>query len=140
MQDIIDISPDGKTAKGRFRALLLGGNHESRSYKPEGLPEQFFEAGVYENEYEKEDGVWKIKKLDYVVAWQAEYVKGLAHDEAHLKPLARTFPEDPLGPDELLPEAERRAMWPNRTRLEMHFAHPVLGKTVMPTEAPKVGH
>ena len=30
MQDIITVAEDGQSAKGRFRALLAGGSHESR--------------------------------------------------------------------------------------------------------------
>ncbi|KAF7186402.1 hypothetical protein HII31_12259 [Pseudocercospora fuligena] len=125
MQDIITVSADGRTAQGRFRALLAGGNHVSRAYRPEGLPLQFWEAGVYENTYVKgDDGVWRIKRLDYAVQWQAEYEKGWAHTEAHLKPFERCFPEEPLGPDELLPQA--RGTWPDRSDVKRHYAHPVL--------------
>lgn len=128
MQDIITVAPDGKTAKGRFRALLAGGNHESREYAPEGVPEQFYEAGLYENDYVREDGVWKIKRLDYMVQWQAEYDKGWAKTEAHLQPQVTTYPENPLGPDVLLPADQVRKTWPHRTDVPMHYAHPVMGK------------
>jgi hypothetical protein len=126
MQDIITVAEDRNTAQGRFRALLAGGNHESRAYKPEGLPEQFYEAGVYENSYLRENGVWKIKRLDYVVAWQAEYDKGWAHTVSHLLPAAKTYPENPLGPDVLV--EQKRAVWPARSAVELHFAHPVTGR------------
>lgn len=125
MQDIITVAPDRSTAKGRFRAVLMGGCHESREYKPEGLPDQFYEAGIYENDYVREDGVWKIKRLDYMVQWQADYDEGWAHTEAHLKPATVTYPENPLGPDVLLPEP--RQTWPHRHPVPMHYAHPVMG-------------
>jgi len=124
MQDIITVAPDRQTAKGRFRAILFGGNHESRDYKPAGLPDQFYEAGMYENDYVVEDGVWKIKRLDYVVQWQADYEKGWYNTIAHLQPLTKTFPEDPIGPDELIDN--QRQTWPFRQDLPMHYAHPVL--------------
>lgn len=126
LQDIITVAPDGATARARFRALLLGGSHDARKYRPAGLPDQFWEGGVYENEYVREDGVWKIRRLDYVVQWQAEYDRGWAHTESHLKPLTRTFPDDPVGPDALLPEDQARRTWPDRTEVTMHYAHPVL--------------
>ena len=131
MQDIITVAPDRQTAKGRFRAILFGGNHKSRDYSPPGLPEQFYEAGMYENDYVREDGVWKIKRLDYVVQWQADYDKGWYDTIAHLQPLTRTYPDDPNGPDELI--EDKRRTWPYRQPLEMHYAHPVLGKVL--TEA-----
>lgn len=135
MQDIITVARDGRSARGRFRALLAGGSHESREYKPKGLPGQFWEAGVYENEYVKEDhdgdsdGVWRIRKLDYVVTWQAEYEKGWAGTRAHLRPFEKCFPEDPLGPDELI-QGEKRKAWPERSRVQEHYAHPVLGPKI----------
>ncbi|WP_321396889.1 nuclear transport factor 2 family protein [Emcibacter sp.] len=130
MQDIITVAPDRKTAKGRFRAVLMGGVHESREYKPEGLPEQFYEAGIYENDYVCVDGVWKIKRLDYMVQWQAEYEKGWSKTEAHLQPAVETYPKNPLGPDELLPEP--RLTWPNRHDVPYHYAHPVMGRAYKP--------
>jgi hypothetical protein len=126
MQDIITVSDDRKTAKGRFRALLAGGNHASRTYKPEGLPEQFYEAGIYENDYVRENGVWKIRRLDYIVQWQAEYDKGWAHTVSHLQPATETYPANPLGPDELL--EEKRLAWPDRSPVHFHYAHPVTGR------------
>lgn len=123
MQDVVTVAEDRMTAKGRFRALLAGGDHETRAYKPEGLPDQFYEAGVYENDYVREDGVWKIKRLDYVVEWQAEYENGWAHSVSHLQPAAQTFPENPLGPDTLL--AQPRPTWPHRAAIRYHYAHPV---------------
>ena len=128
MQDIISVADDGRTARGRFRALLAGGSHDSWDEKPEGLPRQFWEAGVYENDYVLEDGVWKIRRLDYRVQWQADYEAGWAHQEAHLQPASTTFPENPLGPDELLDV--KRPMWPKRAHVEFHYAHPVVQKAL----------
>jgi hypothetical protein len=128
MQDIITVSDDRKTAKGRFRTLLAGGNHESRPDKPVGLPDQFYEAGIYENEYVREGGVWKIKRLDYIVEWQAEYEKGWTHTISHLQPATACYPENPLGPDVLLDE--KRPAWPYRGAIKYHYAHPVTGRNI----------
>ena len=126
VQDIVTIAPDRQSAKARFRALLAGGTHESRDYQPEGLPAQFYEAGVYENDYAREDGVWKIARLDYMVQWQADYEKGWHKTVAHLQPQVTAFPENPLGPDELLPD--QRRTWPHRSPIPQHYPHPVLGR------------
>lgn len=129
MQDVITVAPDRRTAKGRFRGMLLGGWHDDfQDTREEGMPQQFMEAGIYENDYVREDGVWKIARLDYMMQWQADYEAGWAHTAAHLQPAARTFPEDPLGPDRLLPASHHRRTWPHRQDVPMHFAHPRFGK------------
>jgi SnoaL-like domain len=126
MQDIITVAPDCQTAKGRFRGMLFGGSHESRSFKPEGLPLQFMEAGIYENDYVREDGVWKIKRLDYMMQWQGDYEKGWSKTVSHLQPLDTCYPENPIGPDEIRAGDIRRT-WPFRHDVPMHFAHPKFG-------------
>ena len=94
------------------------------------MPQQFMEAGIYENDYVKEDGVWKIKRLDYMMQWQGDYEGGWAHTTAHLQPATKTFPEDPLGPDILLPPEQHRQTWPYRQDVPMHFAHPKFGQVL----------
>ena len=128
MQDIITVAPDRQTAKGRFRAILLGGWHDSViDRKLDFMPQQFWEAGIYENDYVREDGIWKIKRLDYMMQWQGDYETGLAHTVSHLQPAARTYPDDPNGPDVILPAADIRQTWPHRQDVPMHFAHPRFG-------------
>ncbi|MGI4878974.1 MAG: nuclear transport factor 2 family protein [Janthinobacterium lividum] len=124
MQDIITVADDRTTAKARFRALLAGGSHETMADKPVGLPLQFWEAGLYENDYVREDGVWKIARLDYIVQWQASYEEGWARQDAHLQPSTQVFPANPLGPDVLL-DVQRPA-WPKRAMVDFHYAHPVV--------------
>jgi hypothetical protein len=119
LQDIVDVAPDGLCARGRFRCVLQGGCHESMRDPIPNFPQQFWEAGIYENAYVKEDGVWKIKLLNYNMLWQANYAEGWAHSAVHLAPLTRTFPEDPNGPDELLPEAPKT--WPETRVVPFHY-------------------
>ena len=128
MQDIITVAADRNSAKGRFRAWLAGGNHKSRDYRPEGLPDQFWEGGIYENDYVRVNGVWKIMRLDYIVQWQADYDKGWAGTEAHLRPFTTTYPENPIGPDVILDI--KRPAWPKRAPVRFHYAHPVTGRSL----------
>lgn len=129
MQDIVTVADDRRTAKGRFRGVLLGGSHDIRKYRPEGVPQQFMESGIYENDYVRQDGVWKIKRLDYMLQWQADYETGWAHTDAHLRPAQVCYPEDPLGPDYLLDV--KRETWPYRQDTPVHFAHPVVAKKLI---------
>lgn len=127
VQDIVDVAPDRRSAKGRFRCFLMGGVHESRK-EASPIPAQFWEGGVYENTYVKENGVWKIKLLHYHLSWQAEYEKGWARSEKKLLMVSRftkTFPDDPRGPD-LLKTAPVKH-WPDATMVSFHYPHPVTG-------------
>ena len=81
------------------------------------------EARIYENDYVREDGVWKIKRLDYMMQWQGEYELGWSKTISHLQPLDTTFPENPIGPDEIR-NGDIRKTWPFRHDVPMHFAHP----------------
>lgn len=125
VQDIVEVAPDGLSACGRFRTFMQGGYHESAT-KPPRAPAQVWEGGIYENRFVKEDGVWKIALFDYNMLWQAEYDAGWSRSRAHLKPLTRTFPDDPVGPDELLPIAP--VAWPDRRIVPFHYPHPVTGQ------------
>jgi hypothetical protein len=134
MQDIITVAPDRQTAKGRFRGMLFGGSHESRAWKPDGVPLQFMEAGIYENDYVLEEGVWKIKRLDYMMQWQGDYEKGWSKTTSHLQPMTETYPVNPIGPD-LIRTEEIRRTWPYRHDVPMHFAHPRFGALLMGQES-----
>lgn len=69
LQPVVHVSADGRTAHGRWRELALLG--EFHRYAAWG-------DGIYENEYVKEDGVWKISKLHYFPNFVAPYKGGWA--------------------------------------------------------------
>jgi len=125
LQDIIHVAPDRQSAKGRFRALMQGGTHNSRPPVP-GLPTACWEGGIYEHGYVKEDGVWKLGDFNYTMLWQADYHKGWDGDEAHLHPLEKLYPEDPRGPDEFVDGWQQ--VWPHTQVVPFHYPHPVTGK------------
>lgn len=125
MQDVVHVAPDRMSAKARFRTLLMGGSHESKTPRIEGLPDQFLEGGIYENTFVKEGGVWKIQKHDYNMLWQCNLPEGWAHSAVHMVPLTKTFPEDPNGPDALI---DMPRVWPDTRHVPFHYPHPVTGK------------
>ena len=131
-QDIVDVAPDRKTARGRFRCFMQGGVHESKKDAPPRIPAQFLEAGIYENEYVKEDGVWKIKLFDYRIVYQARFDEGWAQsgrDLLMVTPYTTTFPENPRGPDELRPLPPT---WPEAFIMPFHYPNPVTGREWQP--------
>jgi carotenoid cleavage dioxygenase len=131
VQDIVDIAPDRTRAFGRFRTFMQGGSHETNPSPPPNIPQQFWEGGVYENEYVKEDGVWKFKVFNYRVVWQADYDKGWARsavDPLMVSAPVQTFPENPRGPDEIAAAPAPR--WPRQGVMPFHYPHPVTGEPV----------
>jgi len=126
LQDVITIAPDRRSAKARYRCFMQGGSHES---VPQIFP-AFWEAGVYENTYRKEDGVWKIGVLNYNVFFYAPYDQGWGKVKPGyaVPPFSKTFPEDPNGPDELI--ARRASFWPENELVPYHYLHPVTGKPI----------
>jgi hypothetical protein len=126
MQDVITLAPDRLSAMARYRCFMQGGSHES---VPEIFP-AFWEAGVYENTYLKEEGVWKIGVLNYNVFFYAPYEQGWGKVKPGyaVPPFSKTFPEDPNGPDELM--ARRASFWPENELVPYHYVHPVTGKPI----------
>jgi hypothetical protein len=105
---------------------MQAGSHETKARKVRPMPDQCWEAGIHENVYVRDDGVWKIRELNYNMLWQAEYGAGWAHSSVHLDPLTRVWPEDPNGPDELMDVTPR--FWPHTRVVPFHYPHPVTGR------------
>lgn len=56
---VVDVNPDGKTAKARFQTWLC----ESKQYG--AYPRQEWLHGYYDNRYVKENGKWLFSRLDW---------------------------------------------------------------------------
>ena len=127
MQEIITVAPDGKTAKGRFRCFMQAGTHVSRREIGPGERglQQWWEGGIYENDYVKEGGVWKIKVLNYHVVFQGTFEEGWARWQGNFALRGPLYPENPMGPDDLKPGF---ATWPETPVVPFHYPHPVTGK------------
>jgi len=141
MQGIVDVNPEGTHAQARFRSMMQAGIHVSQAKThPRGVT-QWWEGGLYENEYIKEDGVWRIFRLRYFPFWHADFEHGWAYKVHGFVPFpTKTFPEDPNGPDELF-APELCAMWPDTRVVPFHYKHPVTGSQVaeQDLQAPEYG-
>jgi hypothetical protein len=126
LQDVIHVAPDRQSAKARFRCFMQGGSHESAPK----IEEPFWEGGVYENTYLREDGVWKIGVLNYNVLFYAPYDQGWGRVKAGyaVPAFSATFPQDPLGPDELT--LKHASFWPETGVVPFHYPHPVTGEPI----------
>jgi len=55
LNGIVDVEPDGINAKGRWYGFFLGALYRG------GTLRALIGCGIWENEYIKEDGIWKFK-------------------------------------------------------------------------------
>jgi hypothetical protein len=69
LQPVIDVAPDGKSAKVRARLLNLGGTSGGAGY---------WSAGTFEGQIVSKDGVWKFETLRSPSTWSAPYPGGWA--------------------------------------------------------------
>jgi hypothetical protein len=126
MQMIIDVAPDRRTAEVRGRSMMQAGTHETAS----GNQRQWWEGGIYENSYVRDNGVWKIQRLGYFPFWHGSFAEGWGKTPIDFIPMAsKCFPEDPLGPDELIDPKPR--LWPATDVVPFHYTHPVTGKPII---------
>jgi hypothetical protein len=131
MQHVITVAPDGRSAQGRARVLMMLGVHDSAGHTHEAGVFQRWESALYENEYVMEDGSWRIKKLEIRHAWLCTFESGWAHSPVWTGYDSVCYPENPDGPDEISDEDWR--MWPETRVLPFHYPHPVTGEWVKPT-------
>jgi hypothetical protein len=118
-QPVIDVDPDGKTAKGRWRIIW------SRAQEIEGEFKALWAQGLYENEYIKENGKWKFKKLVLWTIYRTPYEDGWV--KTPVVPSARNameLPED-IRPDK--PYTGPKP-YPSTDFLPFHYKHPITGK------------
>jgi hypothetical protein len=116
LQPVVHVAADGRSAKGRWRELALLGQFQK--YAAWG-------DGIYENDYIKEDGVWKIKSVHYYPNFVAPYKGGWVT----LGPVtgdwksdtAKAFPAD-------RPPTVSYEPYPNVYTPPFHYKNPVTGQ------------
>ena len=114
MQGVVHVSPDGRSARGRWRTLIMGG-----TYGQDGT----WTEGPYENEYVKESGVWKLQRVHWYMTVKGSYDQGW-----HKKNMPAAGPLADLPPDQ--PQTDKYQSWPAFYLPPYHYTHPVTGKPV----------
>jgi hypothetical protein len=111
LQPIIDVAPDNRTAKARWRSdvqLADGGKGQ-------------WGEGEYENEYVNEHGIWKISKLHYYITVMADYDKGWLEGALPMQGPSREVPPD-------RPPSEVYGSLPDVYLPAYHYKNPVTGE------------
>jgi hypothetical protein len=118
LMPVVTVAPDGMTAKGRWRALILAGRLGESAIWGEG---------PYENEYVKEDGVWKLEKVHWYQSVVVPYATGWldAPDVNKGEWVSARLPPD-------RPPSIEYSTWPDVYLPEFHFPNPVAGALPRP--------
>jgi hypothetical protein len=112
LQPIVDVAADGKSAKARWRFIAeLGTAGESATWG----------AGTYQNEYVKEDGVWKIRRLHAFNRFYTPYADGWGKTA-----LPDAGPDKDFPPDR--PQSVAYKPYPATDLPPFHYKHPVTGR------------
>jgi hypothetical protein len=125
LSDVIDISEDGLTGRGRwwgFGAMALPAEG--------GLTTQSFVCGIYENEFIRENGVWKLWKIKWAPVYSATPAAGWVKPERIAKPKPEEGPGRGAVPSwwkSTLPARGIAFTYPSGYILPFHFKHPVTG-------------
>ena len=114
LSGIVDVDPDGKTAKGRWYGFFLGAMPRG------GKLRALIGCGIWENEYVKEDGIWKIKKLFFNDIISSPLDEGWVKTPYLANPPHRETP--PPGPN------THFATYPSGYIFPYHYKNPVTGK------------
>jgi hypothetical protein len=112
LQPVVHVAEDGASAKARWRSFMQVGNL--------GKEARWGDA-VYENEYVKEDGTWKISKLHSFITFYVEYDRGWNKGAVEL----------PKHLETLEPDAEatvKYGAFPEVFIPPYHYKNPVSGK------------
>jgi hypothetical protein len=114
-QPVVSVAPDGRTAKVRSRALSIMGQWQRYSQ---------WMGGIYENDFVKEEGVWKIARDQVFNTYFVPYAVGWKDVTPRPPPgITASNPPD-------LPPTLPFEMYPSAFLPPFHYAHPVTGRRV----------
>ncbi len=111
-QAVIHVAPGGESAKVRSRMM------QQLNFGPRAS----MGASLYENEFVKENGVWKFSIDHTFNTWTAGYDGGWVRSPGRTVPgPSRTFPPD-------TPPTFTFQMFPTVYEIPFHYPHPVTGR------------
>lgn len=120
LSPIITVDPDGKTAMGRW--YCWGAITFPRGGGVNGT----FQSGLYENEYVKEGGRWKIKRIRWQFIYSVKPGEGLVKPEREVAVDANAKRMGGITPD--IPDMRFEYRYPSGYIFPFHYKHPVTGK------------
>ena len=118
LQTLVSVSPDGLTARARGGELIMSGQYDEAGE---------WGLGVFENEYVKQDGIWRIRSMHIYPIMRADYEKGWAKGAKPAMGINKAYPPD-------RPPTVTYELFPNYYVPEFHYNHPVTG---LPAQYPE---
>jgi hypothetical protein len=118
LQGVVNVETDGKTAKGRWYCMMIEAKPTLSLH--EGELRQLWGNGIYENEYVKEDGKWKIKKIHFFLNFRTPYEEGWLK----VPVVGQHGPSADVPPDE---PPTCYAPYPSGVHFPPHYKHPITG-------------
>ena len=88
LRPLINVSVDGQSAKGRWWEFSMTGQHGVKAE---------WAAGIFENEYVRERGVWKISRMRYNPMFAGPYATGWRNVDEDQKIVPYHFIPDETG-------------------------------------------
>lgn len=124
LQDVVVVADDGLTATGRWQGMVM---------LSEPGRNGVWGVGIYENEYVKEGGTWKISKLHFYPTALTDYDLGFMRSALPMEGASALFPPD-------APPTEVYRTFPSNYIPPFSFDHPVTGQSLkgMPQPADDV--
>ncbi|MFO1502799.1 MAG: nuclear transport factor 2 family protein [Steroidobacteraceae bacterium] len=112
LQPVITVAADGRTAAGRWQGPVM---------LSEPGASGIWGVGIYENEYVKEGGVWKIAKFHFYPTAFTDYDRGWARSMLPMKGPSAIFPPDK-------PSTKVYRTMPGNYIPPFSYPHPVTGQ------------
>ena len=119
LQGVVTVNPDGRTAKGRWYGMGMEAKPIVSLH--EGELRQTWIHGIYENDYVKEDGTWKLKKLFFNLVFRTPYEDGWLK----VPVVGQHGPDKAIKPDA---PATAYSPYPSGHHVPFSFKHPITGK------------
>ena len=88
LRPLINVSSDGQSAKGRWWEFSMTGQYGVKAE---------WAAGIFENEYVRERGIWKISRMRYHPMFAGPYTTGWRNVDADQKIVPYHFTPDETG-------------------------------------------
>jgi hypothetical protein len=121
LSGVVHVAPDGLTAKGRWygfgaNAFPVAGGKVNPGWM----------NGVYEVDYLKQDGVWKLYKVHWCMTFHCPYTIGWVEPEKRSDTVMnRPYQRNPQLKPDGTPE---ETLYPSGFICPFHFANPVSGR------------